>query len=151
MKRTTIVVASTVLALGIAGGASAVGKHRFGNPEKRAAFMVEYVSDELNLDATQEQALSALKDQVLAARGNLREQMKSTHEQARELMSADQFDRAQALALVSGKTAAINAAAPEIVTALGDFLDTLDAEQKAAVAEFITERRGHRHGRRHSR
>lgn len=150
MKRSTKIITAVVLSLGIAGGAAAVGKHRFGDPAKRASFMVSYVSEELALDSTQKQALTVLKDEVMAARESMRGQISGVHEQAGALIAAETFDRAGALQLINSKTAAVNSVAPEVVTALGNFLDTLDAGQKAEIVEFMQQRRG-RHHRRHHR
>jgi len=145
MQRSTKIIIALVLTLGIAGAATAVGKHRFGNPEKRATHMVNYISDELNLDATQQQALSVFKDQLLSSRKAIHSDMAGLREEATSLLTAEVFDRAQALDLVNARTAQVNAIAPEIVGSLGDFLDTLDAEQKARVSDFVENHRHRRH------
>lgn len=145
MQRSTKIIIALVLTLGIAGAATAVGKHRFGNPEKRATHMVNYISDELDLDATQQQALSVLKDQLLNSRTVIHSDMADLRADATSLFTSDVFDRAQALELVNTRTAQINALAPEIVGSLGDFLDSLNAEQKAAVSEFVENHRHRRH------
>ncbi len=150
MKRSVKIVTAVVLTLGIAGGAAAVGKHRFGDPVKRANFMVSYISDELELDSTQQQALTVLKDELLAARESMKGQVSGVHQEAGELIAAESFDQARALEMINNKTSAINSVAPDVINALGGFLDTLNAEQKAEVAEFVSEHRG-RHGRRHHR
>ncbi len=150
MKRSTKIITAVALTLGIAGGAAAVGKHRFADPAKRADFMVSYVSGELDLDSTQQQALGVLKDQLLAARETMKGQVSGAHQQAGELIAAETFDQASALELINSKTAAVNGVAPDVINALGGFLDTLDAEQKAEIAEFVAEHKG-RHGRRHHR
>ncbi len=155
MKKSTKIITAVVLTLGIAGGAAALGKHHYGDPSKRAQHMMNYVGDELNLDSTQLQALSVLKDQLLSARETMHSQMKNAHSQAETLLSADTFDKAKALEMVTAKTAAVDQAAPEVVTALGNFMDTLNAEQKSQVAEFLSShhkrggRHGHRFGKRH--
>jgi len=144
MKRTTIVVAATVLVASLAGG-TAWAKHRYGGMEKKANFMVKYISSEMELDDSQKQALTSLKDQVLAARSGMRTEMASIREQAKGLVEADNFDQAAALDLVTARTSAINQMAPEVIASLGVFLDSLNAEQKAQVMEFINEHRGRRH------
>jgi len=144
MQRSTTILIAVILTLGIAGAAAAVGKHRFGDPEKRAKHMVNYISDELNLDATQKQALSVFKEQLISSHTTVRSDMTDLHSNAKSLITADVFDRAQALDLISDKTARINAVAPELVSSLGDFLDSLNADQKAQVSEFI-EKHNHRH------
>jgi len=60
----------------------------------------------------------------------------------RGLVAGEKFDRAKAQALVAEKTAALNAASPEVIAALGDFYDSLDATQQAKVRELMDRRRG---------
>lgn len=147
MKRSTKIITATVLTLGVAGGATAFGKHSFGSPEKRATHMVNYISDELSLDATQEQNLVALKDQLLIAKDVMEERWGNTRDEVDALLAADSFDQAQALEMLTARTQAIDTIAPETIAALGQFLDGLNAEQKAEVVEFLENRgRGHRRG-----
>lgn len=148
MTRTTKIITVIALAVGLVGGAAAIGKHRMGDPSRKADFLALYISSELELDSTQKQALDVLKDQLLAARQSMHADKNSMHEQVMSLMNADSFDKAKALQLVTAKTSAINALAPEIVTSLGDFIDTLNDAQKSEVTNLMTEHHG-RHGRRH--
>lgn len=147
MKRSSKILMTVVLTLGIAGAAAAVGKHRFGNPEKRATHMMNYISDELNLDATQRQTLTVFKDQLLNSRASMRKEMGNIRANAKSLIEADQFDRAQALDLVNAKTSQINSIAPDVINSLGDFLDSLNNDQKAQISDFMAKhkKRHHRH------
>jgi len=144
MNKSTKIITTVVLTLGIAGGAAAFGKHRFGDPDKRAAHVVSYIADELELDATQEQALTALKDQLMQTRTTMKSNWEETPAEIENLIGAETFDQARALELITAKTATINEAAPENIAALGNFLDSLNAEQKADVLSFMKQRRGHR-------
>jgi len=140
MQRSTKILIAVILTLGIAGGAAAVGKHRFGNPEKKARHMVNYISDELSLDATQQQALSVFKDQLISSHSDFRGNMVNLHEDANSLFTADVFNRSKALDLINSRTAQINTLAPDLVNSLGNFLDSLNSEQKAQISEFIANR-----------
>ncbi len=144
MNKSTKIITAVVLTLGVAGGAAAFGKHRFGDPDKRAAHVVNYIADELELDATQEQALNVLKDQLMATRVSMKSSWEDTPAELEALFKAETFDQARALEMLNAKTASINEAAPENIAALGNFLDSLNAEQRAEVLEFIEHRRGHR-------
>ena len=146
MKRMTKILIASALTIGVVGGASAYGKKKFAGPEMRASFAVSYISDELELDATQEQALNALKDQVLVSGTLVKSQMENTHEDVKSLIAAESFDQAKALSLVTDKTSVVNSVAPEIITAAAGFFDTLSAEQKNDILEFFEDRHG-RHGR----
>lgn len=152
MKRSTKIITATVLTLGVVGGAAAIGKHRFGSPEARIDYMMGYVSEELRLDSGQEQALEVLKDEVLNARTLMKDQMTPMRDEISTLLNADSFNQAAALEMITEQTATINELAPGLVMAFGNFLDGLDAEQKAEVVEFIEKRAEHRrgrHGKRH--
>ena len=149
MKHISKVLIAIILTLGIAGAATAFGKHRFANPEKRAEYMVSYISDELNLDTTQQQALSVFKDTLINSQSIVRSDMKDLRMQANSLFASDVFDRAMALDLINSRTARVNTLAPDLVNSLGDFLDSLDSEQKTRVSEFVTKHalryKRHRH------
>lgn len=148
MKRSSKIIVAIALTVGIVGGAAAYGKSKWGDPESRAKHVVSYVTDELELDAAQSEKLNALKDQMLATAKRVRSEMKPAHEDISALIAADTFDQAKALELINTKTALVNENAPELLASMGDFLDSLNAEQKAEVAEFIKHKRG-RHGWKH--
>ena len=150
MKRSMKIITAVVLSVGVVGGAAAYGKHRFSSPESRANYMVGYVSDELDLSSTQEQSLQELKDAIMTARVTLRTQMKSARDEVQSLISSERFDQDKALELINGKAAAISNAAPTVVTALGNFLDGLNAEQKEEIMEFIEHKAEHRRHHNHS-
>jgi len=149
MKQSTKIISAIVLTVGLTGGAAAYGK--YGNSEKRADFIVSYISDELELDATQSQALDVLKDRLLSAKQSVKADADPMKAEAFELLNAESFDRARALEMITVKTSAVNQQAPDIVNALGDFLDTLNAEQKAEIAAFAAEHRGRRGHFKHRR
>lgn len=146
MKRSTKIIAAVVLSIGVVTGAAAFGKHKFGDPAKKAAHVVSYIADELDLDTSQEQALGALKDEMLAAAEIMHKDGEPLKTDIQALMSAETFDQGKALEMITSKTAAINEAAPTLVAALGNFLDGLNADQKAEVLEFM-DHKGGRHGR----
>lgn len=148
MKRPTKIITAIALTLGIAGGAAAYGKNHFGSPEKRAEKVAAYIASELDLDETQKQALDVLKNQMMSARQSVKADKAAIKEEARALINADTFNRAQALDLINNRMSVVNAQAPDMVNALGDFLDTLNAEQKAEITELVGKHRG-RHGRKH--
>ena len=86
--------------------------------------------------------MSALKDQVLAAKDVMQEQMGTTRDDVKLLVEAESFDQARALEMVSTKTATIDTVAPELIGAFGNFLDSLNPEQKAEILDFMESRHG---------
>lgn len=140
MKKSTKIITAALLTVGVATGAAAFGKHKFSNHEERAEHMVERISNNLDLDSTQMQALDVLKDQMLSTADTMNTEFSPIRENIIALVSAETFDQAKALDLINTRAAAITAAAPEVVTAMGSFLDGLDAEQKAKVLEIMEHR-----------
>jgi len=143
MQRPTKIFIAVILTLGIAGGAAAVGKHRFGSPERKAKHMVNYITEALDLDASQQQALLVLKEQLIQSHTSIKSDMVNLHNDVNSLFVADAFNRTQALDLINARTAQINSLAPDLVNSVGDFLDSLNPAQKAQVSEFLA----HRHQR----
>ncbi|WP_374669202.1 Spy/CpxP family protein refolding chaperone [Ramlibacter sp.] len=147
IRRTLLAVAATLTL----GGLAACG-HRMDHPranmtaEERAEWRekaVNRVAGKLDLNAEQKQKLGVLADKLQAQRQAV---MGATDPRAevRALVAGDKFDRARAQAFVTQKTAAVSTASPEVITALGDFYDSLNAEQQAKVRAFLE--RGRRHG-----
>ncbi len=137
MKRSIKIITTVVLTFGVVGGAIAYGKVKFGDSGARADYMVSYVSEELELNESQDQALNDLKDQFLSTRNQMKGEMTPAREEIRALISAESFDQVKALEILSNKTTAVNANAPDVMVALGNFLDSLNAEQKAEILEFM--------------
>jgi len=108
MKKSTKIASAVVITVGVitAGGAYAA-KSMDRDHSQKADYAVGFIADKLELDTTQEQALSALKDQVLAARSVMHEQMGTARDDVKSLVEADSFDQAKALEMVSTKTASI--------------------------------------------
>ncbi len=144
MKKSTKLTIAAVLSLGIIGATGAyAAKDRSGDHTKHAERAVTYISNKLDLDTTQEQALSVLKDQVLVAKEAMHGEMGSARDDFKTLLEAESFDQGKALELINNKTATVNSVAPELVVAFGNFMDSLNAEQKEDVLEFMNSR-GHR-------
>lgn len=141
-----IVVGATVTALAV--GANAYAKRDGGHHGDR---MIGHITKRLELDDSQAQALEALRAEVLETRtlmhgseGNLKEQISA-------MISAETFDQGEALSLINQRAEAFQANAPELVATAGTFIDSLNAEQKATILEFM-ERGGKRgFGRKHHR
>jgi len=145
MKKSTKIISGVIVAIAItAGGVAVADKGSHGKRGMHAEYAVGFIAKKLDLDETQKQALDALKDQMLVARETVNGQMQTAKADARALIQSDTFDQAKALDLVNSKTASVNSVAPELVGALGNFLDTLDEGQKAEILEFMDSRKGKR-------
>ncbi|WP_395699257.1 Spy/CpxP family protein refolding chaperone [Aquabacterium sp.] len=138
------------------GGLAACGHQRYGHggwsnmseadAAKLRERLIDKASRELQLDEAQRVRLGQLADTLKAQRatlmagGNPRAEVQS-------LVAGAQFDRAKAQALVDGKTAALRDGAPAVITAFGDFYDSLRPEQQQKLRDFMARgREGHHHG-----
>ena len=147
-------IARTLLAavagLGLLGGVGAWAQHRHGgwatmSADEQAQMkskMVEKFSSGLALDAAQKTKLGALADAMQAQHQALRG---GTDPRAavQALVAGNTFDRAGASALIDSKLAAVKLGSPAVVTAFGDFFDSLNASQQAKVRDFMAHRGGH--------
>jgi Spy/CpxP family protein refolding chaperone len=120
--------------------------------------MVERATQELALDDAQKKKLVTLMDKMhqqrLAMAGPAGKDgvRPNPREQFQGLIAGEKFDRNKAQALVDEKTATLKSAGPELITAAGDFYDSLKPEQQAKVRDFLNKGpgrgmgRGWRHG-----
>ena len=145
MKRSTKIISAVVLSIGLATGATAYAKYKGGFGDGHSAYMLGYISSELELDASQKQQLELLSSKILAVKTDFKAQSKPMHQEVRQLLSTEKFDQQQALNLLNNKIAVINQQAPEVLIALGNFLDGLNPEQKAEVLAFIDQKHA-KHG-----
>lgn len=133
------------------------GQHSAADMQKRRDKMVERATSELSLDAAQKAKLVTLMDTMhakrtamMAARGEAKGDAKGQgqgHEghrggmvpraEMQALIKGEKFDRAGAQALIDQKANALRAASPEVITAMGDFYDSLKPEQQAKVRAFM--------------
>lgn len=142
IKRTLFGAAAGAIVL---GGLSACG-HRPHGPmsEEQVTAMrgkaLERIGSRLDLNEAQKAKLATLADELLAQRRALRGGTEPRTE-LQALIAGTQFDRAQAQALLEQKTQAVQAGGPKVIAALGEFYDSLSAEQQAQVRSLLAERR----------
>jgi Spy/CpxP family protein refolding chaperone len=151
IQRTLLAVFGTSLALGALGACSHRQDHHgwSASAEERQQHrdrMIEHVAKRLDLNADQKQRLATLADKLQQQRAAMAGTTPDPRAALRGLVAGDKFDRARAQALVAEKTAAVNTGSPEVIAALGDFYDSLNATQQAKVRESME--RGRRWWRR---
>jgi Spy/CpxP family protein refolding chaperone len=134
---------AVALTIGLVGGVAAYAKNQFSDPHKLAEHMVSHISDELDLSAPQTESLRALADELAKMKTQMASDISADKRAMRELITAQSLDQAKALELVNAKTTALTNSAPTVIAALGTFLDGLDAEQKAEIAEHMDKHKGH--------
>ena len=142
------------------------GQHSEADMLKRRDKMVERATSELSLDAAQKAKLVTLMDTMHAKRAAMMASHGAAQPGAgaasgphgmkgreghggqggpgmmpraemQALIKGEKFDRAGAQALVDQKANALRTASPEVITAMGDFYDSLKPEQQAKVRAFM--------------
>ena len=147
MKLSTRIVTAALLIAGSSGVVYAFGKHGdWGmTPQEKAEFVTDRVTGKLNDE--QRRNFSSLAELVAGIVAEARADRRAQMEEISGLLEEPSFNQARALQLVQQKTGLINEKAPLVISSLAVFLDSLSAEQKDRLQEFIEHRRHHhRHG-----
>lgn len=148
--KTFLIISVLVIAVLAAGGiAFAKNKGVCGGPEGRANWMMERISKRLELDELQRGKLEDLRDALLSMREKFVDARKQGREAAADLLSVPVLDRGRAQALFDERHTAISAYSQELINAFADFSDSLNAEQRSALVEWLNKPRHHGSGPRH--
>ena len=143
-KRTLLIVAGTSLVLTISACA---GKFSHRDPEQRAAWFVEKVTDELELNTTQQASFKTFVDEMLDSRKAMDTKRTQSRQTIMELLSQPKLDRAKSLTLVQDHIKTVQTRAPKLVNAFADFYDGLTPEQRKELREELDERFANGHKR----
>lgn len=144
LKKTLAGLLGTVVLM---GGLTACSRGHHGNwsdegvAEVRTK-VVSKITQKLELNAAQQQKLDGLANEIVAQRTAFRGESKDPRADMAALIQGDKFDRTRAQAMLDQKTQAIQGNAPKVLTALGDFYDSLTPEQQKEVRAL----QDHRHG-----
>lgn len=144
IRRSLFALASVTV---LAGGLAACG-HR-GHPgqwsEERVTEVrgkvVERISSKLDLNAEQKTKLGVLADELIASRKVVRGGSTDPRADVLGLISGEKFDRSAAQQMLDRKLEAVQGQSPRLITAFGDFYDSLNPEQQKQVRERIEQRR----------
>ncbi|WP_374413434.1 Spy/CpxP family protein refolding chaperone [Hydrogenophaga sp.] len=146
IKRSLIGLAVATVALGGLTACGARGDHARGWSDEKIVEMrgkaVEKISSKLDLNAEQKAKLGVLADEMIASRKALRGESANPRADMAALIAGDKFDRTKAQQMLEQKTSVLQGQGPKVVTAFGDFYDSLNPEQQKQVREKL-ERRGH--------
>ncbi|MFN3437266.1 MAG: Spy/CpxP family protein refolding chaperone [Acidovorax sp.] len=104
--------------------------------------VVDRVSSKLDLNDAQKQKLNVLADKMEAQRTAFVGKAADPRAEMQAIVSGDKFDRARAQSLLEEKTRAVQTNSPEVITALADFYDSLNAEQQQKVRDLMQRRKG---------
>lgn len=142
MNRMKKIIIATAAFTTIAVTASAFADRADGSRQDK---MVERISSKLELTDTQAQALEAFASELTETRELMRGDGNGIRSEFMHLINADSFNQGEALELINGRAAAVQANAPQLVAAAAMFIDGLSAEQKDQVQAFM-EKGSRRHG-----
>jgi Spy/CpxP family protein refolding chaperone len=133
MKRATKIIIVTAIAAstlgGIAYAKSGCGMH---GPQQ--------VVRGLDLNEQQQANFQAVIEQFRSNRKEMRAQRQQRRDEMLSLLNSDKLDQTRALGMLESKTNAINARAPEMVSTIARFTDSLTPEQRHQLRERIGDR-----------
>lgn len=141
MKKKRILIGAIVfftLALILAAcGHSRFAGYHGASPEKRVAWIKQHISDELNLDAAQNEKLDAIAADLMERR----KEMKPVREKGRlelaALVRAENIDRNDLEQLVDKKRAHVEEMLDVVMDHAVEFHQMLTPEQRTLLAEKI--------------
>jgi Spy/CpxP family protein refolding chaperone len=146
IKRSLIGLTAATVVL---GGLTACGGHRDharGWSDERITEVrgkaIDKIGSKLELSAEQKQKLGVLADEMIASRKAFRGEGADPRTELTALVAGDKFDRTKAQALLDQKLQVMQGNAPKMLSAFGDFYDSLNPEQQKQVRERM-EKRGH--------
>jgi hypothetical protein len=147
MKKSTKIIAVCVLTLGVTSGVFAFGAHSGWkmSPEKKAEYMTDMITENLELNTFQQENLTALSVTVLHMMNEVRSSRDDHMALVQQILSEPTMDQAAALQMIQQKTQTINDNAPQLIASIAGFLDSLDNEQKQELREHMAERMSRHH------
>jgi len=141
MKRITKISLITAGVIVVVGAFSTF--HHFKDPEHRVQWVVDEVTEELELNETQQTKLQELRVEMVATHKAARKKLRDSKSQFRSLFDAATLDQDEAVTLVSTHTQFIDERAPVVVAAFGDFYDSLTTQQQNDIRSFLREHGEH--------
>jgi len=150
MNKTKKIVIGALLSVATLGSvATYAGPGKGGFMSER---MVSRISSKLDLNDAQKQNLETLKNVLVAQKAKKKET--NTRADLISLLSAPVLDETKALSIMEEKVKERQAAAPAIVSAIANFTNSLNDEQRAklvTMTEKMSKRRGGKRGHGHKR
>lgn len=146
IKRSLIGLTAATVVLGGLTACCSRGDHARGWSDERITEVrgkaIDKIGSKLELNAEQKQKLGVLADEMIASRKAFRGEGADPRTELTALVAGDKFDRTKAQALLDQKLQVMQGNAPKMLSAFGDFYDSLNPEQQKQVRERM-EKRGH--------
>lgn len=146
IKRSLIGLTAATVVLGGLTACGSRGDHARGWSDERITEVrgkaIDKIGSKLDLNAEQKQKLGVLADEMIASRKAFRGEGADPRAELKALVAGDKFDRTKAQALLDQKMQVMQGNGPKMLSAFGDFYDSLNPEQQKQVRERM-EKRGH--------
>lgn len=150
MMKTFLVISLVLFGmLAIGGIAVAKTKGTCHGLEGRMNRIMERVTKKLNLDEDQQTRLGTVRDKLVDMRESMSSSRRETRQALSELLAAPQLDRTKAQSYISGGQAVFSAGSQEVLDAFAQFSDSLNAEQRDKLIDWVENFRHHRFGQSH--
>jgi Spy/CpxP family protein refolding chaperone len=117
---------------------------RRSSPAHKAEFMVDYISETLDLDATQQAQLNQIKNELMEKAQQMRDGRASMYGEIIAQLRSEEIDQARVMAIIAEHRAQMNELIDLLVVRLAEFHKTLTQEQKEKlVAKIETFKKWH--------
>jgi Spy/CpxP family protein refolding chaperone len=103
-------------------------------------WMIERMTDRLELNEAQVANLNTVKDTIMDARKKMRENHKDKQAELLALLEQPTLDQDKAMAMLTERGDAMKAEAPKVIAAVAGFYDSLTPEQQQTLRETIKEK-----------
>ena len=131
----TIIVISIIAVLGL-GSALFIGC-RHGGPQRGAAFMMDYLTEALDLNEAQQAKANAIKDEILARTTAMHADKKQMHDEIKAQLNSEEIDTERVKELVAQHRAEMDEVIDLAVDRIADFHRTLSPEQRDKLIEKL--------------
>jgi Spy/CpxP family protein refolding chaperone len=126
-----LIISVLVSSLGLFSGC------RRSSHAHKAEFMVDYISETLDLDENQQAQLNQIKDELMAKVGQMRADRASMQEELLAQLRSEEIDQARIKAMIAERRAQMDAIIDLIVVRLAEFHKTLTPEQREKLVGKI--------------
>ena len=134
MQNTFRVVVGTLV---LAGALVGAGCHRHHTPSERADWMTGKIAKHLDLDDQQKAKLAVVKDEVIAARAESRQEHKAIMEDIIAQVKSDRLDQAKLTELMDRHQAEQKRLMQPVLPKVAEWHATLRPDQKAEAVEHL--------------
>ena len=134
MQNTFRVVVGTLV---LAGALVGAGCHRHHTPSERADWMTGKIAKHLDLDDQQKAKLAVVKDEVIAARAESRQEHKAIMEDVIAQVQSDRLDQSKVAQLFERHQAGQTRLMQRVLPKVAEWHATLRPDQKAEAVEHL--------------